>query len=180
MKYNLSNMDMKKYDINTVIQAIDCQIEKFKSEAMRVVDEEGLEIAQKIMGSNPGSYYFIEEFKNISHLITSLKIEQLISVLDIKKDKSVVEQIVKYTQLTFVKNEILRLEKMNKSQDTELSILMQKYSSINDLIPVTDQRYFFEPVYFCIHYKDEEEETIYKICPETYSYHIRQEECEQQ
>lgn len=174
---------MKKYSIEETINAIDKQIEKYRKDALKITDENGLLIAYKIMSSNPRSYYYLDKFKENDILITSLKVMQVLNVLDLTKieddaiidgDKAMFwkEAIIKYTQLLYCKNTIEELQKKYKNEKYfDTSILMENFAEIEELTPQVANRYYIRPVYFEVFYKDEDEIVVQKIMAKTYSYY---------
>lgn len=174
---------MKKYSIEEVINAINKQIEKYRKDALKITDENGLLIAYKIMSSNPRSYYYLDNFKKNDNLITSLKVMQVLNVLNLAEiedetiidgDKSLFwkEAIIKYTQLLYCKNTVENLKKeYNNEKYFDTKILIEGFGEIEELTPQVAERYYIRPLYFEVYYKDEEERTVDKIMAATYSYH---------
>lgn len=174
---------MKKYSVDEALKAIEKQIEAYRKDALKITDENGLLIAYKIMNSNPRSYYYLDKFEENDNLITSLKVIQVLTVLDLVEidDETIVdgdkamfwkEAIIKYTQLLYCKNTIEELQKEYKKEKYfDTSILMEDFEEIEELTPQVANRYYIRPVYFEVYYKDEDERTVQKIMAETYSYH---------
>lgn len=174
---------MKKYSVGNALSSIKKQIEAYRKDALKITDENGLLIAYKIMSSNPGSYYYLDKFEENDNLITSLKVMQVLNVLDLTKteddaiidgDKAMFwkEAIIKYTQLLYCKNTIEELQREYKNEKYfDTSILMEDFEEIEELTPPVDNRYYIRPVYFEVFYKDEDERTVRKIMAETYSYY---------
>lgn len=174
---------MKKYSVIEALNAIEKQIDEYRKNALKITDENGLLIAYRIMSSNPRSYYYLDEFEKNDILITSLKVMQILNVLDLTKiedetiidgDKSMFwkEAIIKYTQLLYCKNTIEELQReYNDEKYFDTAILMEDLEEIKELTPQVANRYYIRPVYFEVFYKDEEERIVGKIMAATYSYH---------
>lgn len=174
---------MKKYSVDEALKAIEKQIEAYRKDALKITDENGLLIAYKIMSSNPRSYYYLDKFEENDNLITSLKVIQVLSVLDLVEidDETIIgddkamfwkEAIIKYTQLLYCKNTIEELQKEYKNEKYfDTAILMNDFEEIEELTRQVANRYYIRPLYFEVFYKDEEERGINKIMAATYSYH---------
>lgn len=174
---------MKKYSIEEAINAINKQIEKYRKDALKITDESGLLLAYKIMSSNPRSYYYLDKFEKNDVLITSLKVTQVLNVLNLSEieDETIIddgkaifwkEAIIKYTQLLYCKNTIESLKKeYNNEKYFDNAILIGDFGEIEELTPQVAERYYIRPLYFEVYYKDEEERTVNKIMAATYSYH---------
>lgn len=176
-------VNMKKYSIEEAINAINKQIEKYRKDALKIMDESGLLLAYKIMSSNPRSYYYLDKFEKNDVLITSLKVTQVLNVLNLSEieDETIIddgkaifwkEAIIKYTQLLYCKNTIESLKKeYNNEKYFDNAILIGDFGEIEELTPQVAERYYIRPLYFEVYYKDEEERTVNKIMAATYSYH---------
>ena len=176
-------VNMKKYSIEEAINAINKQIEKYRKDALKITDESGLLLAYKIMSSNPRSYYYLDKFERNDILITSLKVMQVLNVLNLSEieDETIIddgkaifwkESIIKYTQLLYCKNTIESLKKeYNNEKYFDNAILIEDFGEIEELTPQVTERYYIRPLYFEVYYKDEEERTVNKIMAATYSYH---------
>lgn len=174
---------MKKYSVDEALNAIEKQIETYRKDALKITDENGLLIAYKIMRSNPRSYYYLDKFEKNDILITSLKVMQVLNVLNLSEieDETIIddgkaifwkEAIIKYTQLLYCKNTIERLKKeYNNEKYFDTAILVEDFGEIEELTPQVAERYYIRPLYFEVYYKDEEERTVDKIMAATYSYH---------
>ena len=174
---------MKKYSVDEALNAIEKQIEAYRKDALKITDENGLLIAYKIMRSNPRSYYYLDKFEENDNLITSLKVIQVLTVLDLVEidDETIIgddkamfwkEAIIKYTQLLYCKNTIEEFQREYKNEKYfDTAILMNDFEEIEELIRQLDNRYYIRPVYFEVYYKDEEVRNVKKIVAATYSYH---------
>lgn len=174
---------MKKYSVDEALKAIEKQIETYRKDALKITDENGLLIAYKIMSSNPRSYYYLDKFEENDNLINSLKVIQVLTVLDLVEidDETIVdgdkamfwkEAIIKYTQLLYCKNTIEELQKEYKNEKYfDTAILMNDFQEIEELTRQVANIYYIRPLYFEVFYKDEEERDINKIMAATYSYH---------
>lgn len=174
---------MKKYSVDEALNAIEKQIETYRKDALKITDENGLLIAYKIMRSNPRSYYYLDKFEENDNLITSLKVIQVFTVLDLVEidDETIIgddkamfwkEAIIKYTQLLYCKNTIEEFQREYKNEKYfDTAILMNDFEEIEELTRQVDNRYYIRPVYFEVYYKDEEVRNVKKIVAATYSYH---------
>lgn len=149
---------MKRYSVEEVIETIERQIEKCKSEALKITDDNGLKIAYKIINAKVGGFRYDDIYDEYSSVFQRLKISQVLDVLDLSDREYTEEErqseyaILHYTQLLYLFNTIKDLKKDYTAEHIKTSILIDKYKDINKL---TNEDLETPELLFELHYAGE-------------------------
>ena len=103
---------MKKYNIEEAKKIIKKQVENYKKKAMKIATEEELNIAYKIMSTNPDPFYSEEVFRKESALISSFRRCLILNIFEFKKyDIEDFDGLIMYTRMLFILNQLNVLQK---------------------------------------------------------------------